>query len=162
MNITLNFKKQIASKSYANSILFVDEKFNISGLKKYLSNSEYSYISDLIKTKDIKKKIVTFDISSKKKIILVSLKKNLKSFDAENLGAKCYDIFKEIKITGCTVNSDTIPKGLKNITGYFLHGIKLKSYKFEKYKTTKNKGNISIDVVVKTFQIIKIKLSLVQ
>ena len=58
MNITLNFKKQIASKSYANSILFVDEKFNISGLKKYLSNSEYSYISDLIKSEDQKKRLL--------------------------------------------------------------------------------------------------------
>ena len=27
-------------------VLFVDEKFNISGLKKHISNSEFSYISD--------------------------------------------------------------------------------------------------------------------
>ena len=52
MNIKINFKKQVFNKSNANLILFVDEKFNISGLKKHISNSEYSYISDILKKKD--------------------------------------------------------------------------------------------------------------
>ena len=142
MNIKVNFKKQVSSKSNANLILFADEKFNITGLKKHISNSEHSYISDILKKKDIKKKIVTFDISSKKKIILVSLKKNLTDSGAENLGAKSYVILNELKETQYIVNSDTIPNGLKNILGYFLHGLKLKSYKFEKYKTKKDKGDI--------------------
>ena len=149
MNIKINFKKQVFSKYNANLILFVDEKFNINGLKKQISNSEYSYISDILKKKDTKKKIITFDISSKKKIILVSFKKNLTNSDAENLGAKCYVILNELKETKYIVNSDTIPNELKNILGYFLHGIKLKSYKFEKYKTKKNKVDISINAVGK-------------
>ena len=37
----------------------MDEKFNIPTLKKYISNSEYKYISDLIKTKDLKKRIIS-------------------------------------------------------------------------------------------------------
>ena len=117
MNIKINFKKQVLSKSNANLILFADEKFNISGLKKHIFNTEYSYISDILKKKDTKKKILTFDISSKKKIILVSLKKNLTDSDAENLGAKCYVILNDLKETQYIVNSDTIPNGLKNILG---------------------------------------------
>ncbi len=149
MNIKVNFKKQTISKTNANLILFADEKFNITHLKKHISNSEYSYLSDLLNKKDPKKKILIFDISSKKKIILISLKKNLIDTDAENLGAKCYIILNELKETEYSVNSDTTPKGLKNIIGHFLHGIKLKSYKFEKYKTKKNKSNISINVIGK-------------
>ena len=149
MNIKVNFKKQTFSESNANLILFVDEKFNITSLKKHISNSEYSYLSDLLNKKDTKKKILTFDISSKKKIILISLKKNLIDSDAENLGAECYVILNELKETEYSANSDTIPKGFKNIIGYFLHGIKLKSYKFEKYKTKKNKSNITINVIGK-------------
>ena len=149
MNIKIIFKSQVSAKSNENLILFVDERFNITGLKKYIPNSEYSYVSDLIHNKDTKKKIVTFDISSKKKIILVSLKKNLTESDAENLGAKCYDILNELKEIQYSVNSNTTPNGLKNIIGYFLHGIKLKSYKFEKYKTKKNKGDIFINVIGK-------------
>ena len=67
MNIKVNFKKQAFNKFNVNLILFTDEKFNINGLKKHTSNFEYSYISDILKKKDTKKKIVTFDISSKKK-----------------------------------------------------------------------------------------------
>ena len=149
MNIKVNFKKQAFNKSNANLIIFADEKFNITSIKKHISNSEYSYISDLLNNKDDKKKIVTFDISSKKKIILVSLKRNLTDSDLENLGAKCYVILNELKETEYVVYSDSVPNGFKNILGYFLHGIKLKSYKFEKYKTKKDKGNISLNVAGK-------------
>ena len=56
MNIKINFKKQVFNKSSENLILFVDENFNISSLKKNISNFDYSYISDLLKTRDSKKK----------------------------------------------------------------------------------------------------------
>ena len=72
MNIKINFKKQVFNRPNENLIFFVDENFNISSLKKSISNSDYSYVSDLIKTRDTKKKIITFTISSKKKIILVT------------------------------------------------------------------------------------------
>ena len=149
MNIKINFKNQAFGKSNGNLILFVDEKFNISSLKKLISVSEYSYILDLLKNEDIKKKIITFDISSKRKIILISLKKDLSNSDAENLGAKCYDLFKNLNKTEYTINTNSITNKLKNFAGYFLHGVKLKSYIFEKYKTKKNKKTIYINVIGK-------------
>ena len=36
-------------------------------LKKHILSSEYLYIGDLIKSRDLDKKIITFDYSSKKK-----------------------------------------------------------------------------------------------
>ncbi len=149
MNIKINFKNQVFVKTNGNLILFVDDKLNISNLKKCISISEYSYIFDLLKTKDIKKKIIHFDINSKKKIILVSLKKDLLVSEAENLGANCYKLFEELKKNEYTINPDTALTKSKNIIGHFLHGIKLKSYKFEKYKTKKNKTNISLNVIGK-------------
>ena len=78
MKIEINFKNRVSDQSTGNLILFVDEKLNITGLKKVLVNTEYSYISDLIKSENKKKKILTFDISSKKKIFLISFKDNFK------------------------------------------------------------------------------------
>ena len=149
MTITINYKNNVPKKESFNQVLFVDEKFNISSLKKYVSSMEYSYIFDLLKTKDLKKKIISFDINSRKKIVLVSLKKNLTSSNVENLGAKFYNLLKDIKQTEYCINSDTISGQLKNVVGYFLHGLKLKSYSFEKYKTKKNKKNIFITVIGK-------------
>ena len=146
MNIKINFKKQVFNKSSENLILFVDENFNISSLKKNISNSDYSYISDLLKTRDSKKKIITFDINSKRKIILVSLKKNATNSEVENLGADCYKIIKELKKSNFFINSDTATNKSKNFVGHFLHGIKLKSYLFEKYKSKKTNKDIVLNI----------------
>ena len=120
MKIEINFKNQVSDKSNGNLVLFVDEKLNITGLKKVLSNSEYSYINDLIKSEDQKKKILIFDISSKKKIILISFKNNFNSYDAENLGAECYDILSKFKKNQYTVNTNTLSDKSKKHIGHFL------------------------------------------
>ena len=146
MSIKINYKKGLSKKNSSNLIMFVDEKFNLSGLKKHITISEYSFIFDLLKTQDVKKKILSFDFSSKKKIILVSLKKNLKNSEIENLGAKFYELFKSLKQTEFSLNSDTISGNFKDKIGHFLHGLKLKSYSFEKYKTKKNKKIILINI----------------
>ena len=149
MSVTINYSKNLSKKNSSNIILFSDENFNISSLKKQISSSDYSFISDLIKNKDIKKKILFFEISSKRKIILVALKKNIKNSEVENLGAEFYDIFKNSKQNDFNLISDTVSDKFKNIISYFLHGLKLKSYSFEKYKTKKHKKNIMITVTGK-------------
>ena len=68
MSIQITYKNNISNKNAHNLVLFVDEKFNISNLKKHISTKDYNVISDLIKNRDTKKKIVAFDISSKKKL----------------------------------------------------------------------------------------------
>ena len=149
MPVVINYKNSAVKKNLSNFVLFVDDKFNVLTLKNHISASEYAYISDLVKTKNLKKNLLVFDINSKRKIILVSLKRNLTNTEAESLGAKFYDSFKESKLNKFVLNSDTIPIKLKNHIGYFLHGMRLKSYKFEKYKTKKNKINIFINVIGK-------------
>ena len=146
MSVLINYKNSLSKQNLSNVVLFVDEKFNISNLKRYVLNSEYSYISDLIKAKDNKKKILTFDLSSKKQIILISIKPKSTVSKIENLGAEFYDQFKDSKTKEFYINTDTITKHANNIIGHFLHGIKLKSYSFEKYKTKKNKNNLTINV----------------
>ena len=77
MTIQTNYKSSSSKKVSSNLILFVDEKFNISGLKKHISNSEFLYISDLLKTSDLKKDLLFFEVNSKKTVFLVSVKKNI-------------------------------------------------------------------------------------
>ncbi len=149
MSVTINYIKAKPKKSSSNQILFVDENFSMSSLKKFLSNNEYNFVSDLLKTKDVKKQILSFEINSKRKIILVSLKKGIKNSDVENLGANFFDLYKESRESNYILNTDSINIKQKNLIGYFLHGIKLKSYNFQKYKTKKSKKNISIFVIGK-------------
>jgi len=147
MTIQINYKANSSNKTSSNHVLFVDEKFKISALKKYISNSEFLYISDLLKNSDLKKDLHVFRINSKKTIFLVSIKKDIKTSDIENLGAKFHGHINYDKKDDYVVNSDTIISNIRNFIGYFLHGIKLKSYEFNIYKSKKNKKPISIKVV---------------
>ena len=58
MTIQINYKTNSLNKNSSNLVLFVDEYYNISGLKKHISNTEFSYISDLLKTSDLKKDLI--------------------------------------------------------------------------------------------------------
>ena len=108
MTVQINYKVSNSKKVSTNLILFVDEKFNISGIKKYISNSEFAYISDLLKNSDLKKDLLVFEINSKKTIFLVSIKKDIKTSDIENLGAKFHGYINYHKKNDYFVNSDTI------------------------------------------------------
>lgn len=147
MTVQINYKNKSSEKASSNLILFVDEKFNIAGLKKYISISEFSYISDLLKNSDLKKNLLIFEINSKKTIFLVSIKKDIKTSDIENLGAKFHSYIDYDKKKDYFVNSDTVSSKIENFIGYFLHGIKLKSYEFNIYKSKKDKKIVSINVV---------------
>ena len=57
MSIKINYKNNISKNKPNNVVFFVDEKFSIAGIKKFISKSEYSYTEDLLRTKDLKKKI---------------------------------------------------------------------------------------------------------
>jgi leucyl aminopeptidase len=147
MSIKISYFSKSIGKSTGNAILFVNEKFNIGSLKKYVSESEFSYINDLLKNSDLKKKILVFEVSSKKNIILISIKKDLKNSDIESLGAELYKRVNQGKNSEYILNSETVLGKNENFIGYLLHGLKLKSYEFKKYKTKKNSTRISINVV---------------
>jgi leucyl aminopeptidase len=147
MTIKINYKSSYSKKVSSNLVLFVNEKFNISGLKEYISNSEFSYISDLLKNSDLKKDLLVFEINSKKSIFLVSIKRDIKTSDIENLGAKFHSYINYDKKNEYYVHSDTASSKIKNFVGYFLHGTKLKSYEFNIYKSKKNKKLVFINVI---------------
>mgnify|MGYP001163857467 FL=1 len=147
MTIQINYKNNGLKKVSSNLVLFVDEKFNINSVKKYISNTEYSYISDLLKNSDLKKQLLLFEINSKKTIFLASIKKDFRASDIENLGAKFHSHINYEKKNEYFINSDSVKSKIKNFIGYFLHGIKLKSYEFNLYKSKKTKKAVSINVV---------------
>ena len=149
MTIQINYKNSSIKKVSSNLVLFVNDKFNISGLKKHISDSEFLYISELLKNSDFKKDLLVFEIDSKKTIFLASIKKDIKASDVENLGAKFHGYINYDKKSDYFVNSDTINSNIKNFVGYFLHGIKLKSYEFNIYKSKKNKKLVNINVIGK-------------
>ncbi len=147
MSIKINYLKKLVNKQTSNLVLFTNDKFQIKSLNRFLSNSEFSYIQDLLKTGDLKKKLFIFELNSKKKIVLISIKNDLKNSDIENLGATFYKRVNHGKNNEYNIISDSIDSKYKNFLGFFLHGLKLKSYEFKKYKTKKETRLISINIL---------------
>ena len=146
MPVKINYSKKTQYKTNTNLVYFSNHKLDIKPIKKKLSSFEYSYINDLLKTADLKKKIFAFEINSKKKIFIISIKNDLKSSDLENLGAEFYNQISSKKNNEYLINSDSIDNNSKNFLGHFLHGIKLKSYEFKKYKSKKDTRLISLNI----------------
>ena len=113
MAVKINYSKKTKEKTSSNLVLFADEKFNISGIKKFISSTEFTYINDLLKTSDHKKNIFVFEVNSKKKIIIISIKKDLKNSDIENLGAEFYGRINTGKNSEYNINCDSIIKNRK-------------------------------------------------
>ncbi len=155
MTIKINYKSSFSSKFSSNLVLFTNEKFNINNLKKHISVSEFSYIQELLKSSDLSKNLLIFEINSKKKIVLISIKTNLKNSEIENLGAKFYGTIEKEKNSEYLINSETIISKQKNFICYFLHGVKLKSYEFLKYKTKKKSRIVLLNIIGKHIPSIK-------
>ena len=146
MSVEINYKSNFLKKNSDNLVFFVDENFNISLIKKQIMLKDHSFIFDLLKINDKKESIISFDISSKKKITLISLKNIINTCDVESLGGKFYDKFKDSKRNIFTLDTDCAPNKWKNLVGSFLHGLKLKSYSFNKYKSKKERKIIVLNV----------------
>ena len=129
-------------------IFFANSKFEIKNTKSLLSSSQNNLIKKNLKNNNKKKEIFSFDISHSQKIIIYSIKNNKSSF--EKNGAKLLEFFKnqnlaKIHIFGDTIENSNNIKCLHEL----IHGMKLKSYSFDKYLTKKNSENININVISK-------------
>ena len=147
MSLKVKYITKATNKISSNVVLFSNDDFKIDAIKSNLSSLEFSYIKDLLKTSDLKKNLLVFELTSKKKIILISIKKNLKTSDIENLGAEFYSRINYGKNSEYFIFSDSIQSKNKDFLSHFLHGLKLKSYEFKKYKTKKDSRNIAINVL---------------
>ena len=147
MSLKVKYITKATNKISSNVVLFSNDDFKIDAIKSNLSSLEFSYIKDLLRTSDLKKNLLVFELTSKKKIILISIKKNLKTSDIENLGAEFYSRINYGKNSEYFIFSDSIQSKNKDFLSHFLHGLKLKSYEFKKYKTKKDSRNIAINVL---------------
>jgi len=151
MTIQVVYKNKAKSSNLGVIALFANEKFEIKNTSGFLSKNETSSLERIVKNKkNTKENIISFNINEKTTVILVSLKKELKSFDVENLGAVFYNFIRKNLFKNLSIITDSIKsKPGKDFIGRFMHGIKLKSYEFNIYKSKKTKNIITINLIGK-------------
>ena len=70
----------------------------------------------------------------------LDIRNYLKEFLSDRRVIEVNPILWQIILNIFILNSETLSTQQKNLVGYFAHGLKLKSYVFEKYKSKKQKG----------------------
>ena len=96
MTVQVLYKNKSKSSNSGVIALFTEDKFQIKNTGSFLSKIETSYVEKILKNKkNTKDNIISFNINEKTTLILISLKKNLKDFHVENLGAEFYNFIKK-------------------------------------------------------------------
>ena len=68
MSVKISYSNKIKGKINSNVVLFSNDKFDLNNMKKFLSNIEFEYVKDLLKSADLKKNILIYEVNSKKKL----------------------------------------------------------------------------------------------
>ncbi len=163
MSIKISFKKNIANKYIKNYVLFTGEDFKINSLNKLFSQKDSNFVVKAIKSSVTKNNdILIFNFNSQQKIILIKLKNNQSTLDNEKKGAKFFNFIKQNSLQQLTfleANIKNTNSSNKFFLEEFLHGLELKSYTFNRYKTKKQTRVYKIDVSINTgaFSTIKTK-----
>ena len=161
MSIKISYKKGISEKTIKNYVLFANEEFKINGLSKLSLSKQSNQINRTINSnKSKKKEFIIFNHSPDQKIILVKIKNNQTSTENEKKGANFYNFVKSNLITNLTFFDNNIYETQtknKIFIEEFLHGMQLKSYEFNKYKTKKEMTDININIIFRKKVPIKIK-----
>ena len=92
MSVQVVYKNKAKSSNSGVIALFVEDKFQLKNARSFLSKNETSYVEKILKNKkNTKENIISFNINEKTTLILISIKKDLKGSDVENLGAEFYN-----------------------------------------------------------------------
>jgi len=153
MSIKISYKKGISEKVIRNYVLFSNEEFKINGLNKLSLSKNSNQINKTIKSnKGKNKNFLSFNLNSEQKIILVSIKNNQTSLENEKKGADFYKFIKLNYILNLSFLENNIKETQSNNKSFleeFIHGVQLKSYEFNKYKTKKKKEIVDINILFK-------------
>ena len=153
MTIKVNFRNNIVENKIINYVLFSDENFKILGLSKTSLSKDASVINKTVENYKIKdNNFLSFNIVPNKKIVIVKLKNTSSSTENEKTGAQFYNFIKENQLFKSSLlenNFKEFSKKNKYFIDQFIHGTKLKSYYFGKYKSKNTKKLYEIEIISK-------------
>ncbi|MBA1340157.1 MAG: leucyl aminopeptidase [Pelagibacterales bacterium] len=144
--------------------IFVSEKLQYEDKKGILSKNLIQKINSFLvtsKAKNQEDEIISFDITDKQKCFIVKIKSKYQSFFPEEIGGRFSSHLKKIKdLNKIDLYIDSLNFDKKVLVSFFSEfclGFNLKSYTFNKYKTT-NKEKINKKIIFKIITSHKEKL----
>ena len=132
MSIKINYNSKTSLNNQGNLVFFLKNNFELKSLKHLFNANEFKSIEQILKKKNLEKNILFFELTEKKTIILVKLNDK---FQHEILGAEFYNFLKSNDFKQVTIQQKSLENVQKDFIDTFLHGVRLKSYEFNLYKS---------------------------
>jgi leucyl aminopeptidase len=152
MTIKVNFQNFISSKKIENLLLILKDKTSFNGLEKIFKDSDIELIKNFyLNNNEKNKKIISYNLNPTQKIIIIQNFVNNKNghSEIEKFGAKLY----EFLLKNCIDKLNILQKNIKNFSldnpsliNELIHGMQLRSYKFDKYKNKKSKNDFLLKI----------------
>ena len=156
MKNTIIFDNKPGFKEEESLVFFISESLEFKSDKNIFSSQILEKIKSFLKKFKVKKKkekILSFDITEKNKIIFILVKEKLTSNDFEKLGANLFSFMKANKLNKINFYANSLKeikfyKKINDLILHFVHGLNLKSYSFDKYKTlNKDSYNFQFKII---------------
>jgi len=142
----LSFTSSLGPHNEAFAI-FVNEEYKHNDKQGILSKDQVEKINSflkVLKSKNNKQDISSFDLSDKKKCFVIKVRKKYKSYFPQEVGGNFFSVIKNTKdIDTIDLYPDSLNYEKKEIISFFsqfIFGFDLKSYTFNKYKTLKKEN----------------------
>ena len=157
MTIKIKFKENNkVSPKFNTVVIFFNDKLKNVYFNKIFDQNDFNFIQKILNNFKSKKNINIYNLDSSRKIVMLNLNKVSNIVDIENFGAEFYSFIKEHNLKNLSIIlKSLIDTNQKNFIDHFLHGLKLKSYEFNFYKSKHENKMIEIEILGKEFYNIK-------
>ena len=136
--------------SSKNTAIFLAKDSKFSDFKGNFDDKINQKIVNFLKNnkKTKEDKIFSLNLEFDQRLIMILIAKKNDSLQSENLGAKFYHYIKTNNINNILLLGSSFSTVKNNIKfNEFIHGVELKAYEFNLYKTKKNKKEININIL---------------
>tara|TARA_B100000686_G_scaffold79922_1_gene86215 strand:- start:352 stop:1812 length:1461 start_codon:yes stop_codon:yes gene_type:complete len=150
MALKINYLNKLNGKIKGNIVFFLSKNYKFNDLTKIQSKKDINKIIKNFNPKTFKESsFLSYDLKVDQKIIFVNVADKSTSNEYEQLGANFFDYIKKNKFYLTNILGNSLKSNSENLE-YFIHGLNLKSYEFNIYKTKKKETNYILNIVCKS------------
>ena len=135
----LKFQLLKTKSNHHDCVIFCDHKFRAPSVEKIFSSQNSKILNRyILKNKSKEKNIFLFNLNENQKVIIVNVNSPELGLENEKIGAEFYEFIKSNSVNELSffdTNTSFFNSKNSSFIYEFFHGLKLKSYSFEKYKT---------------------------
>jgi len=135
----LRFQLLKTKSNHHDCVIFCDHKFRAPFVEKIFSSQNSKVLNrHILKNKSKEKNIFLFNLNENQKVIIVNVNSPELGLENEKIGAEFYEFIKSNSVNELSffdANISFFNSKNSSFIYEFFHGLKLKSYSFEKYKT---------------------------